>query len=225
MSTVSSKRRYSLRASDVTPSDPPIDQLILWACSVKADRLQELSDWVKGGQLTPGFERGPPSYKLQFDWRDVSSVDDQFETVNIAMERCFGTRATEGWDIWVTGSQLSLLAKDFRTEYMKLEEAGCKEIAILDKWASDILDKLQQLENKEIVCPDIEQPNDSLVASAASIGRPRRGSSPGARMLGVVTNTQASEHLGKRPKSTNAEVVQDLAALPSPQPEVAASKS
>lgn len=59
--------------------------------------------------------------------------------------------------------------------------------------------------------PAAEEPaNETLGIPAVAPVRPRRGSSPGARNIGVVTNSQASEHLGKRPKLPNAEVVKKL---------------
>lgn len=73
------------------PSDPPIDQLILSACSVKADRLQELPDWLKTGKITSGYNGPIPTYKLRFDWRDVEPSEEQFEAVNVAMGRCYGS--------------------------------------------------------------------------------------------------------------------------------------
>jgi hypothetical protein len=75
----------------------------------------------------------------------VSTVEDQFEAVNRALERCFGSRGVVGWDVWVTGAQLGLLARDFRKEYVKLEEVKCPQLPILNGWIDDLLDKLKAM--------------------------------------------------------------------------------
>lgn len=142
----SNRPNYNLKAEDVDLlTSPPIDQLFLWACNVRKKRLVELSDWTLARSETPGHSGPKPSYRLKFDWRDVQSVDEQLETVNAAMERCFGTRSVEGCTLWVTGSQLALVARDFRKEYLKLEERKSTQLALLDIWVDDILEKLKAM--------------------------------------------------------------------------------
>jgi hypothetical protein len=56
---------------------------------VRKDRLRELADWVRTGSGTDDYDGPGQSYRLRFDWKTVQSVDDQFEVVNAAVERCF----------------------------------------------------------------------------------------------------------------------------------------
>jgi hypothetical protein len=106
------------------PDDPPIDQLILWSCSVRTSQLVEFSDWSRNGKQTGQYVGPRPSYRLRFDWRGCD-VKDQMQLVNTAIERCSGSKDSEDWDLWDTGAQLALLARYIRMEYLKLEEAGC----------------------------------------------------------------------------------------------------
>lgn len=140
------KPNYNPKAEDVDPSSSPsIDQLILWSCSVRRNRLVGLSDWTRNGSQTAGYDGRKPSYRLRFDWRDVQSVDEQFEMVNAAVERCLGARGVPGWALWVTGPQLSLLARDFKKEYLKLQEAKSTQSSLLDVWVDNILKKLKEM--------------------------------------------------------------------------------
>lgn len=72
-------------------------------------------------------------------------MEEQFEVVNQATERCFGSRGGRGWGLWGSGPQLALVARDSRTEYLKLVEAGCSQLPILDGWVDDILDQLKAM--------------------------------------------------------------------------------
>jgi hypothetical protein len=112
---------------------------------VRKDRLRELADWVRNGSGTDDYDGPRQFYRLRFDWKTVQSVDDQFEVVSAAVERCFGSRGGPGWTLWVTGAQLGLLASYNRTEYLKLQEAEASQLALLDLWVDDILLQLKHV--------------------------------------------------------------------------------
>lgn len=141
MST-SVKRR--IKSSQVKECDPARDQIILLGSSIEKGKLPTLSEWLRAGSPVDEYGGPTPLYKLKFDWREIEDAG-HVGVVNKAMERCFGSRGTQHWQLWIRGDQLSLLLGDFREEYVRLEELNHAELGILDAWMEDLADELKRV--------------------------------------------------------------------------------
>lgn len=144
MSTTPLPSKRRILAHQVKDSDPARDQIISWGASINKDRLLPLPDWLRAGSPTGEYKGPTPTYKLIFNWKNVEDTGP-VEVINKAMERCFGSRGVEVWELWIRGDQLSLLLADFREEYMKMEEAKEPELGILDLWVEDLFKELQRV--------------------------------------------------------------------------------
>jgi hypothetical protein len=60
-------------------------------------------------------------------------------------DRSLGPRCSPGWSVWIQGDALLAICKQFRLEYIKLEEQNEPGLQVLDYWARDILDELSEM--------------------------------------------------------------------------------
>jgi hypothetical protein len=120
----------------------PHDLLITYASSLPTHHLPPLHEWLRAQGPTGPYQGPKPTYQLKFDW---TTKDTPVEVINRAMERCFGTRGVEGWQLWIRGDQLNLLVGDFRKEYLRVKGLGDPESAILDLWVDRLLTEMKRM--------------------------------------------------------------------------------
>jgi SH3-like domain-containing protein len=124
---------------------PSHDLLITWAASIPTDRLQPYDEWIRAGKQTGTYNGPSPSYHLKFDWNAVKDDVGPVEVVNQAMERCFGTRDANGWEVWIRGDQLNILVGDFRKEYLRLKGLAVPQAALLEIWVDDLVTEFKRM--------------------------------------------------------------------------------
>lgn len=61
------------------------------------------------------------------------------------MEACFGSRGSEGWEVWIRGDQLNLLVRDFRKVYVGAKASKSPKVKLLDLWVEDLLKELKRM--------------------------------------------------------------------------------
>lgn len=141
MSQIPAPKKIFSRNIDESTA-PKHDLLITYASSIPKDRLSSLEDWLRASSPTGSYTAAAPTYRLRLDW---TSGEQPVEVVNRAMERCFGMRGADGWQIWIRGDQLNKLVGDFRREYLRLKALEDPEVEILDLWVDGLLLELKRM--------------------------------------------------------------------------------
>jgi hypothetical protein len=123
-------------------TDDDIDRLLLWGATHYGKRLPNMKRWAAQGMPTGIYQSFKPSYKFVPLWREDDHLGSDAAIVMKAMARCFGSRQSDGWTIWIQGTELVKIFKQFRTEYIALEDKKDPALRLLDDWARDILAEL-----------------------------------------------------------------------------------
>lgn len=121
---------------------PDTDRLILWSSSHYGKRLPTKEQWIRHGRQTGDYTGITPTYTFTPLWGEDDDLGSDTLVISKALERCFGKRSAPGWSIWIQGDALLTICKQFRQEYIKLEEQEDSGIRFLDIWAESILEKL-----------------------------------------------------------------------------------
>ncbi|KAJ9113674.1 hypothetical protein QFC22_005983 [Naganishia vaughanmartiniae] len=180
---------------------PNHDLLVSYASSIPNDRLLPLHDWLREECPTENYTGPKPTYHLKLDW---TTGDAPVEVVNRAMERCFGARGSQGWQIWVRGDQLNLLIGDFRKEYLRLKQLEVPEVALLDIWVDVLLDELKRIHALPSPTAVVSAADTSLLHNDTETQSRRPSRSP-TRPLGIneapVPRVLTTERIGKPPST------------------------
>lgn len=137
-----SERKLRIKASKTPPDGLATDAIIHWGASIQPNKLPKLREWARQNRPTPRYTAFPPSYLFTPKWEEE---EDKVTIVNMAMERCFGSRSDANWAIWIQGDELQNALAQFREEYVKIEREGEEEMLLLDLWAEKILEELKRM--------------------------------------------------------------------------------
>ena len=137
-----SERKLRIKASKTPADGLATDAIIHWGASIQANKLPKFRDWSRQGRPTPRYTAFPPSYIFAPRWEEK---EDKVTIVNMAMERCFGSRSDPNWAIWIQGDELQNVLAQFREEYVKIEREKGDELLLLDLWAEKILEELKRM--------------------------------------------------------------------------------
>jgi hypothetical protein len=117
--------------------------LVLWGSSHYGKRLPTKELWMRHGRPTGDYSGPPPTYTFKPLWGEDDDVGSDSLVISKALESCFGKRSVPGWSIWIQGDALLNICKQFRQEYIKVEEQEDSGVRFLDIWAESILDQLE----------------------------------------------------------------------------------
>jgi hypothetical protein len=137
-----SERKLRIKASKTPPVGLATDAIIHWGASIQANKLFKYREWHRQGQPTPGYSAFTPTYIFTSNWKEEES---KVSIINMAMERCFGSRSDSNWAIWIQGDELQNALAQYREEYVKLERQKEKGMLLLDLWAEKILEELKRM--------------------------------------------------------------------------------
>lgn len=137
-----SARKLRIQASKTPADGLATDAIIHWGASIQANKLLKYRDFIRQGQPTPGYTKYKPTYIFNPRW---DSGESKATVVNMAMERCFGSRSDPRWAIWIQGDELQRLLAQFREEYVKIEKDQGEGLELLDLWAEKILGELKRM--------------------------------------------------------------------------------
>lgn len=139
------KRALTIRPpKDDRESDQPTDRLLHWAASHYGRRLPKKAQWERHGRQTGIYTQFTPTYSFEPKTKNCEG-DDIAVAINAALELCFGSRGSTGWEIWIQGDELLKAMSLFRTEYVKLEGQQLPSVGLLDLWAADLLKEMQRM--------------------------------------------------------------------------------
>lgn len=125
----------------------PFDLLVYEGSIADSPRLLPLDKWLRNGQPCNAYKSArKPTYQLTFDWSNEDDEGPVF-VINKAMEACFGMRGLQGWELWIKGQQLDLLLKDFREEYVRLQNSSTSmdQMLLLDLWIDTLRAELSRM--------------------------------------------------------------------------------
>ncbi|KAJ9107754.1 hypothetical protein QFC20_003699 [Naganishia adeliensis] len=152
--------RLTYSGARLEPDGLDTDAMIHWGISIEPGKVFKFRQWEKLKKPTGQYTAFKPTYQFAPKWEDG---EEEVDIVNMALERCFGSRADPHWQIFVDGDELHRALKDFRDAYIKLERKGNVDLTLLDRWAHTILEELMRIFNDDDLYTEFLMPEQSAL--------------------------------------------------------------